>query len=244
MYSSSAEPVLRWQSRGSPSAAPSWYTKPCLEKRSSTFCPSPRSWDGCLWFGLEIRGPFRSAIGTGAATAPIGTTTTSPGQTREQELGTGAPCTLWIPGRSAGPATREDQWTWKHSVCHLLIHYCIIIHHYYFVIMYYYKFIITYYYKLIITSLWRIITSLLRIITSLLHHYYIIITSLLHHYYMWYFSLLHCYYIVITSFLRIIAIPLLHIITIPLLRIITTLLRIITSLLRHYYVIMQSAKFM
>ena len=111
MYSSCAEPVLQWQSRGSPSAAPSWYMKLCLEKRSSTFCPSPQSWDGCLWFGLEIRGPFRSAIGTGAATAPIGTTTTSPGLTRVPELGTGAPCTLWIPGRLGGPATREDQWS-------------------------------------------------------------------------------------------------------------------------------------
>lgn len=117
MNSSCVESVLPWQSRGSPSAAPSWYMKPCLEKRSSTFCPSPQSWDGCLWFGLEMRGPFRSTIGTDAATAPIGTTTTSPGLTRVQELGTGAPCTLWIPGRSAGPVTCEDEWSIVCATC-------------------------------------------------------------------------------------------------------------------------------
>ena len=93
-------------------------------------------------------------------------------------------------------------------------------------------------------SLWYIITSLLHIVvyyyiinTSLWYHYYIIIYtiitsllqeefSLLHHYYI----LLHHYYVLLLAHYY----PLLQFHYYP-------LLRIITSLLRHYYVIMLRA---
>ena len=184
------ETNLLSQSRGSPSAAQSWSTTPFLERRLCTCCPSPPSLGGCLWFGLEIRGPSRSAIATAAATARIATTTTSPGLTPGLGPGTGAPCTSWIPGRWAGPATREVEWSalgWLLRIIMSLLHY--------------YATIITYY-----------SCRLLRIITSLFLYYYV----LLHCYY----TIITYYYIIITSLLRIIAIPLLRIIAMPLLRII------------------------
>jgi hypothetical protein len=71
------------------------------------FCQSPLSSGDCLWFGLETRGPSRSAIVTAVEMEHIVTTTTLQVQTPVQGLGMAVPCTLSIPGRWAGPCISE-----------------------------------------------------------------------------------------------------------------------------------------
>jgi hypothetical protein len=79
---------------------------------------------GSLINGPWILGLFRSAIGTGAAMARIDTTVTSPELTPVLEPGTDAPCTSWIPGRWAGPATRDGQWSYERAI---FTYYCVIL---------------------------------------------------------------------------------------------------------------------
>ena len=49
-----------------------YYTLLHITAYITFICPSHPSSGGCLWFGLEIRGPSRSAIAMAVATAPIG----------------------------------------------------------------------------------------------------------------------------------------------------------------------------
>ena len=159
-----------------------------------------------------------------AATVPIAMTTPSPKLTPVPWCrGRLAPCTLWILGHWAGPATREVKWSEGCGLYFILllpnsisllhiITWPVITYYYYFVItlllrhlllrtitillLHHYYIIITYYYH----SLFSIITF--SVITLLLHNYYV----LLHiHYYLLlrhdYYTLLHYYYIIITSLL-------------------------------------------
>ena len=71
------------------------------------FCPSPPYSGDCLWFGLEILEPYRSAIAMAVPTELIASTMISPELTPGPGLQTVAPCTLSIPGHWAGPVTRE-----------------------------------------------------------------------------------------------------------------------------------------
>ena len=142
-----------------------------------TYCSSPPSSEGCLWFGLAIQGPSRSAITVAVATAPIATTTTSSALIQAEGLETTALCALWIPGCWAGPTTPE-----VHEVQRVLVitYYWTLLH----IILYYY---IHYYYVLLCFLFFIINTSLLRIITLaivtyyykiIITYYYIIISSL------------------------------------------------------------------
>ena len=108
-----------YQSHGSPSAAWSsstWFYEILQGKEVVYVLPITFIWQ-------EIRGPYRSATATAAGTVPIATTTTSPALTRAAGLGTAAQCTSWIPGRWAGPATPEVEWS---AVCDLLFKFLII----------------------------------------------------------------------------------------------------------------------
>jgi len=58
------------------------------------FCQSPPSSGDCLWFGLETRGPSRSAIVTAVEMEHIVTTKTLQMQTPVQGLEMAVPCTL------------------------------------------------------------------------------------------------------------------------------------------------------
>ena len=171
-----------------------------------------------------------------AAPATIAMTTPSKKLTPVLVPGTAARCTLWILGRWAGPKTREVKWS---SVCELyyilllpvsisLLHIIIwpVIIYYYCLLLHCYYIIITHYYIIYDYVLLQFLLS---------HCYYIIITYyyIIHYYLSLHFLLLHRHYIIITYY------NIIHIHYCLLLRITeTSLLRIITSLLRHYYVIL------
>ena len=125
-----------------------------------TFCPSPPSSGGCLWFWLEIP---HSAIAMAVSTAPIAATTTLPALMQAEELETAALCTLWTPGRWAGQVTPEVQW----SVASRCDSQTFVLH------------IITYYIILLHPPLLCIITISIFVITSLLH---IITFAIITHY--------------------------------------------------------------
>jgi len=58
------------------------------------FCQSPLSSGDCLWFGLETRGPSRSAIVTAVEMEHIVMTMTLQMQTPDQGLEMAVQCTL------------------------------------------------------------------------------------------------------------------------------------------------------
>ena len=63
--------------------------------------------------------------------APIATNTNSPALIQAEELETAAQCTLWIPGRWAGPATPEVQWSAARDhyyiLFYIITHYIVIL---------------------------------------------------------------------------------------------------------------------
>ena len=73
-----------------------YYTLLHITAYITFICPSHPSSGGCLWFGLEIRGPSRSAIAMAVATAPIAKTTTLPALIQANLKGAGDGCPTYF----------------------------------------------------------------------------------------------------------------------------------------------------